>query len=174
MSPSTDPSVTPLDILAIAAHRDTFFRPLQNVRPGDEIRLVSVRGTFVYRVRDTKGNDQFEDIELLKKIPGGGEHGPHAVVLGPDKMLYVIAGNHTKLVEGVSPNSPHKNYAEDFVLPRQWDGNGHAAGILAPGGHIYRTDFDGKNWELMLAGFRNAYDFAFNADGEIFTFDSDM
>ncbi len=130
--------------------------------------------TGLYRVRDTKGNDQFEDIELLKKIPGGGEHGPHAVVLGPDNMLYVIAGNHTKLVDGISPNSPHKNYAEDFVLPRQWDGNGHAAGILAPGGHIYRTDLEGKNWELMLAGFRNAYDFAFNDDGEIFTFDSDM
>ena len=128
----------------------------------------------LYRVRDTKGNDQFEDIELLKKIPGGGEHGPHAVEAGPDGKLYVMAGNHTKLVEGVSPNSPHKNYAEDFVLPRQWDGNGHAAGILAPGGHIYRTDLDGKNWELLLAGFRNSYDFSINADGEIFTFDSDM
>ena len=128
----------------------------------------------LYRVRDPKGNDQFEDIELLKKIPGGGEHGPHAVEAGPDGKLYVMAGNHTKLVEGVSPNSPHKNYAEDFVLPRQWDGNGHAAGILAPGGHIYRTDLEGKNWELMLAGFRNSYDFSINADGEIFTFDSDM
>ncbi len=130
--------------------------------------------TGLYRVRDTKGNDQFEDIELLKKIPGGGEHGPHAVELGPDGKLYVMAGNHTKLVEGTSPNSPHKNYAEDFVLPRQWDGNGHAAGILAPGGYIYRTDLDGKHWELMLGGFRNSYDFDFNADGEIFTFDSDM
>ena len=130
--------------------------------------------TGLYRVRDTKGNDQFEDIELLKKIPGGGEHGPHAVELGPDGKLYVMAGNHTKLVDDVSPNSPHKNYAEDFVLPRQWDANGHAAGILAPGGHVYRTDLDGKNWELMLAGFRNSYDFSFNADGEMFTFDSDM
>jgi len=128
----------------------------------------------LYRVRDTKGNDQFEDIELLKKIPGGGEHGPHAVELGPDGKLYVMAGNHTKLVDGTSPSSPHKNYAEDFVLPRQWDGNGHAAGILAPGGYIYRTDRDGKNWELMLGGFRNSYDFSINADGEIFTYDSDM
>src|SRR5207253_10777770 len=32
----------------------------------------------------------------------------------------------------------------------------------------------GKHWELVLAGFRNAYDFAFNGDGELFTFDSDM
>src|SRR5690606_27524546 len=30
------------------------------------------------------------------------------------------------------------------------------------------------NWELMLGGFRNAYDFDISPDGEIFTFDSDM
>ncbi len=128
----------------------------------------------LYRIRDTSGNDKFEDIQLLKEIPGGGEHGPHAVVVGPDGMLYVMAGNHTKLIEGIDPNSPHKNYQEDHVLPRQWDANGHAAGILAPGGHIYRVDPEGKKWELYVAGFRNQYDFSFNADGEIFVYDSDM
>ena len=45
---------------------------------------------------------------------------------------------------------------------------------MAPGGFILRTDADGANWELVVAGFRNAYDIAFNADGELFTFDSDM
>lgn len=83
-------------------------------------------------------------------------------------------GNHTKLPEGLSTESPHRNYREDHLLPRQWDGNGHAAGILAPGGYVVRTDAEGKNWETVLAGFRNAYDIAFNGDGELFTFDSDM
>ncbi|MBM3877426.1 MAG: c-type cytochrome [Verrucomicrobia bacterium] len=128
----------------------------------------------LYRISDPSGNDLFEDIQLLKRIPGGGEHGPHAVELGPDGKLYVIAGNHTKPVEGTAATSPHKNYAEDHVLPRQWDGNGHATGILAPGGYVYRTDLDGRNWEMFCAGFRNQYDFSFNADGEIFTYDSDM
>jgi putative heme-binding domain-containing protein len=128
----------------------------------------------LYRLRDTSGNDKFEDIELLKKIPGNGEHGPHYVQPGSDGNLYVMAGNHTKLVSDVAPNSPHKNYAEDHVLPRQWDANGHAAGILAPGGHIYRVSPDGKSWELFCGGFRNQYGFAFNADNEIFVYDSDM
>lgn len=127
----------------------------------------------LYRITDD-GSDTWGKIELLKKIPGGGEHGPHAVELGPDGKLYVMAGNHTKPLVGTSPDSPHKNYAEDHVLPRQWDGNGHAAGLLAPGGYIYRTDLEGKNWEMFCAGFRNQYDFSFNADGEIFTYDSDM
>jgi sortase A len=34
---------------ALAGHRDTFFRPIRRVRPGDEIRLVTPRGTFRYR-----------------------------------------------------------------------------------------------------------------------------
>ncbi|MBI5774780.1 MAG: c-type cytochrome [Verrucomicrobia bacterium] len=128
----------------------------------------------LYRLRDPKGDGSFDDIQLLKEIPGGGEHGPHAVEPGPDGKLYVMAGNHTKLVNDVAASSPHRNYQEDHLLPRQWDANGHATGILAPGGHIYRTDFEGKNWELFCAGFRNQYDFSFNADGEIFVYDSDM
>ena len=127
----------------------------------------------LYRIRD-KGNDQYEDIQLLKEFPGNGEHGPHVPRLGPDGMLYVMAGNHTKLPEGIAASSPHRNYDEDYLLPRQWDGNGHATGILAPGGYILRSDLNGKTWEVFCAGFRNPYHFAFNADGEIFSFDADM
>ena len=47
-------------------------------------------------------------------------------------------------------------------------------GIMAPGGCIYRTDPDGKDWELVSMGYRNPYDIAFNRDGELFTYDSDM
>lgn len=138
------------------------------------LNAAGPQGFGLYRCKDTKGTDQYDDVKLLKNFAGSGEHGPHAVVLGPDKMIYVINGNHTKLPEGLSPESPHKNYQEDQLLPRQWDGNGHAVGIMAPGGYVLRTDPDGKKWDLMLAGFRNAYDMAFNADGELFTFDADM
>jgi putative heme-binding domain-containing protein len=133
-------------------------------------------GTGLYRLIDKNGNDQFDtdEVHFLKKFKGEGEHGYHAVVEGPDGMIYVMNGNHTKLPEDTATNSPHRNYQEDFLLPRLWDANGHAVGILAPGGHVLRTDPEGKHWELMLAGFRNSYDFDFNAKGEMFTFDSDM
>jgi putative heme-binding domain-containing protein len=133
-------------------------------------------GTGLYRLIDTNHNDRFDtnEVHFLKKMEGEGEHGYHAVVEGPDHMIYVMNGNHTKVPKGIEPNSPHKNYQEDFLLARQWDANGHAVGILAPGGYVLRTDPEGKKWELVLAGFRNSYDFDFNADGEMFTFDSDM
>jgi putative heme-binding domain-containing protein len=132
------------------------------------------QGYGLYRCKDTKGTDQYDDVRLLKKFTGGGEHGAHAIALGPDKKLYILLGNFCDVPEGMSPDSPHRNYKEDLLLPRQPDGNGFAANRYAPGGFVLRTDADGKDWELLLAGFRNAYDFAFNADGELFTFDADM
>ena len=127
----------------------------------------------LYRITDD-GTDTWNQIELIKRLPGGGEHGPHAVELGPDGNLWVMAGNHTKPPEGLSPDSPHKNYAEDHVLPRQPDGNGHATGVMAPGGYICRVSPDGKKWDFFCAGFRNQFDFAFNVDDEIFAWDADM
>ena len=133
-------------------------------------------GTGLYRLIDANHNDRFDtnEVHFLKTMKGEGEHGYHAVTCGPDGMIYVMNGNHTKLPDGIVTNSPHQHYDEDFLLPRQWDAGGHAVGILAPGGQILRTDPQGKKWELVLAGFRNSYDFDFNKDGEIFTFDSDM
>ena len=127
----------------------------------------------LYRITDD-GSDKWEKIELIKTLPGGGEHGPHAVELGPDGNLYVMAGNHTKPPEGLAPTSPHRNYAEDHMLPRRPDGNGHATGVMAPGGYVCRVSPDGKNWDFFCGGFRNQFDFAFNPDGELFVWDADM
>ncbi|MCH9021711.1 MAG: c-type cytochrome, partial [Planctomycetes bacterium] len=131
-------------------------------------------GRGLYRLRDTNQDDQFDEVKLLKKFEGGGEHGPHAIVLGPEGKLYIIAGNNTKIPEPIADHSPHRGWAEDLLLPRQPDARGHATNRMAPGGWVARTDKDGQEWELICAGFRNPYDLAFNEDGELFTFDADM
>ncbi len=128
----------------------------------------------LYRLRDTNGDDQFDEETLLRKIDGGGEHGPHGVILTPDgKGLLIAGGNHTKLPNPEKSLVP-KLWGEDFIVPRLWDANGHASNIYAPGGWICRTDFDGKEWTLVSAGFRNEYDIALTQHGQIFTYDSDM
>jgi sortase A len=39
--------------MGLAGHRDTFFRRLRDIRPDDEIRVVTPEGTHVYRVSRT-------------------------------------------------------------------------------------------------------------------------
>ena len=135
---------------------------------------IGGNGSGLYRVTDTNGDDQLDKIVSLRKIQGGGEHGPHAVVLAPDgESLFVLGGNHTKTPKQET-SAVVPNYGEDQLLPRSPDARGHAASIRAPGGWIAQTDPEGKSWHLFSTGFRNQYDIAFNADGEMFTFDSDM
>ena len=40
--------------VVITGHRDTFFRPLRSIRPGDSIELTSPEGTYQYRVSWTR------------------------------------------------------------------------------------------------------------------------
>jgi putative heme-binding domain-containing protein len=133
------------------------------------------QGSGLYRAKDTNGDDQFDELVQLASFRGAGEHGPHSLRLSPDgQSIYVVCGNHTLPPEKIDASRLPTNWSEDHLLPRQWDANGHAVGILAPGGWIAKTDPEGKTWEIVSMGYRNQYDFAFNADGEMFVYDSDM
>ncbi len=128
----------------------------------------------LYRVRDTDGDDKFDEVTLLRGLDGGGEHGPHAILLSPDgKSLTIVSGDQCAVPALDSSRVP-LYWSEDHLLPRLWDGNGFMKGVLAPGGWIAKTDPEGKTWELVANGFRNQYDAAYNRDGELFTFDADM
>jgi putative heme-binding domain-containing protein len=128
----------------------------------------------LYRVTDTDGDGELDKVTQLRQLNGGGEHGPHAIVPHPDgKSLVVLHGNQTKLTE-LSGSRVPQIWGEDHLLPRMPDGRGFMAGVLGPGGAIYKIDPEGKNWELLCVGFRNEYDMAFNKHGDLFTYDADM
>ena len=128
----------------------------------------------LWRVRDTNGDDKYDKIEYLREMKGTGEHGTHALVLSPDgKSIYFANGNHTDLPKNYE-KARMVAWGEDHLLPRMWDARGHARNKFAPGGYIGRTDPDGKSIEIFSIGFRNQYDMAFDQNGELFTYDSDM
>jgi len=132
------------------------------------------KASGLYRLQDTDGDDQFDKITLLKELKGEGEHGPHSVILSPDKKsIYVISGNHTDVPPMDAYRLP-KVWQEDNMFPLIKDPRGHANDRMAPGGWVARVDSLGTNWELISAGYRNAFDITFNEDGEMFTYDSDM
>ena len=96
------------------------------------------------------------------------------VVLGPaGKDLYVVGGNGSYLAKPPERSAVPPGWREDRLLRRIGESDG-AFGPDRPGGWVCRTDPEGKSFELVAMGFRNPYDLAFNAEGELFTFDSDM
>jgi putative heme-binding domain-containing protein len=124
----------------------------------------------VHRLRDTDGDGRFESSELILPLNGGGEHGPHNVVVSPDgKTLTIMAGNGTKLPEQIARNRAVRTEGADHLMPPGFDSPKHSVE-----GWVLRFDPDGGNRELLLSGLRNSFDLAYSAEGELFTFDSDM
>ncbi|MCA1962588.1 MAG: c-type cytochrome [Prosthecobacter sp.] len=129
----------------------------------------------LYRLKDTDGDDQYDHITKLHTMAGGGEHGLHSMIVSPDgKRIFFNCGNHTKLPEGLAKSRAAMIWGEDHILPRLWDANGHARGIMAPGGYICSMNPDGSGLELFCYGFRNEFDICFDLGGELFTYDADM
>ncbi|GAA4435710.1 c-type cytochrome [Bremerella cremea] len=142
----------------------------------DSLYVVVNSGQFpsgLHRVTDSDGDGKLDKVTQLRKLSGGGEHGPHAVMLHPDgEHLVIVCGNQTNETEFASSRVPQV-WDEDLVLPRIY-GRGFMREKMAPGGYIAKIDPEGKEWELLAVGFRNEYDAAFNRDGELFTYDADM
>jgi putative heme-binding domain-containing protein len=142
----------------------------------DSLYLMNneLKGKGIWRFRDADGDDRFDKAEHLVPLAGGSEHGVHSLVLSPDgKSIFFVNGNHTDIPKNLADNRMVAT-GEDHLTPRMWDPNGHAKGILAPGGYICKMDPDGKSIQLFAGGFRNQYDASFDANGELFAFDSDM
>ncbi len=138
----------------------------------DSLYLANMRG--FYRIRDTDGDDQYDEFTLLKKLNVGYEHSAHSIIPTADGTgLYLVAGNYTHVPEGLVSVQP-RVWQEDSLLPIIPDPSGHSVGLEPPGGWICRISPDGKEWRLIASGFRNSVDLALNREGELFTYDSDM
>ena len=117
--------------------------------------LVCIGDGGLLRLDDTNGDDKADGPpDNFLKLKTGGEHDVHSIQLGPDGWWYLIAGNNAGISSKYAtlPTSPIKT-------PR--------AGVL------FRLKPDLTGGELLADGLRNAYDFAFNPQGDIFTYDSD-
>lgn len=132
-------------------------------------------GVGMYRISDEDGDSRGDAIDLVEPIIGEmGDHGPHQPYFGPDGYLYWSIGNFAAIEEAVAPLSPLRDYADaNLEVART---NGFGADTRAPGSVVLRRDLErpDSDWEMVAGGMRNHYDGAFNAMGELFTFDSDM
>jgi putative heme-binding domain-containing protein len=127
----------------------------------------------LYRLRDTDGDDQFDEKKLLLEVGGGVGHGRNQLRLGPDGLIYLAQGNDVDLPANIASDSPLRHTAEDQLFPLRWGEHGTTKGILPPHGYILQTDRDGSFWRVIAGGLRNELDVDFKEDGEMFTYDAD-
>lgn len=138
----------------------------------DSLYMSTMKG--FYRCRDTNGDDQYDEFQLLKRLGVGYEHSAHSVIKSEDgKALYLVVGNHTPVPKDVRSRQPAVWEMDSLLMPMP-DPMGHAVGIKPPGGWIARISPDGKDWDMVASGFRNCVDIAINPEGELFTYDSDL
>ena len=125
----------------------------------------------VHRLSDLDGKGDYGEPQLLKEFPKNGDHSGHTLAQGPDGMIYFLSGNVNKVPSGDDIEYINDDWKDDhpMMLNSIYGGD-----QKAPGGFVLRTDPEGKDWTLFAMGLRNPYDMCFNAEGELFTFDSDM
>jgi putative membrane-bound dehydrogenase-like protein len=116
--------------------------------------LLVMGGGWLARYRDAD-RDGVADEPAENLLPfAAGEHGGHAIRQGPDGWWYVIGGN-------------------DAGIDRRHNTGAHRVIENVEAGAWLRISPDLRRSEVIAHGFRNPYDFDFNALGDAFTYDSD-
>ena len=127
-----------------------------------------------YRLRDSDGDGKFEDQKLLLATEGGVGHGRNHLRLGPDGLIYIVHGDDVALSPRLSSSSPIQQVPNDVLLPVSDPRQNTPVSRFVQVGHILQTDQEGTFFRLFATGLRNPMDVAFNADGEMFTYEADM
>jgi putative membrane-bound dehydrogenase-like protein len=119
---------------------------------GNDLMFVGDGGLWRFRDENGDGRPDGPPEKLLSIA--FAEHGGHAVRKGPDGAWYLIGGNDSKFdLTQINASS--------------------VPGRKIEGGVLLRLGADGRGAEVIAHGFRNPYDFDFNAEGDVFTYDSD-
>ena len=116
--------------------------------------LIATGDNMVMRLQDEDADGVADGRPLPLAIVRSPEHGANGLVQGPDGWIYMICGNDA----GIGAQ-----FARTDTSP-----------VKKPqAGAVVRFSPDFKTSEIFAHGFRNPYDLAFNANGHLFTVDSD-
>src|SRR5690606_7283863 len=77
------------------------------------------QGLGIYRLTDSDRNGTLDKVRKIVGFKGTpGEHGPHALTLGPDGMIYCIVGNHMQVDAPLGDGTALRTSYEGDLVPR--------------------------------------------------------
>ncbi|GAA4305205.1 PVC-type heme-binding CxxCH protein [Compostibacter hankyongensis] len=128
-------------------------------------RVIISCSPKVFILTDTDGDDKADKKEVLFEGIAGEQHdhGIHAFTFGPDGKLYFNFGN-----AGDSILDKNGDIAHDIEgIPINNHGKPYREGM------VFRCDPDGSNIEVLGHNFRNNYEVAVDAFGNLWQSDND-
>lgn len=128
---------------------------------GNEV-LVS-QSPFIWKLTDTNFDDKADVKEILFQGIQGiqDDHGAHALALGPDGRFYFTLGNAGKTISDKN-NKPLVTLSGKIIHPDNFKQ-----------GMILRGKLDGTGFEVIGHNFRNNYESAVDAYGNVWQSDND-
>lgn len=109
----------------------------------------------LYRLRDTTGDDQFDEVTLIRETVGSVGHGRNDLALAPDWTIHAIHGDSVEVPQGSLLETAAESPASK------------------PLGHWLSLGRDNDEWIIHARGLRNPYGLDFDRFGEAFTYDAD-
>lgn len=128
----------------------------------DKVYITRSPNLLVFTDRDHDDKPERKDT-LFTGMGGPGDHSAHAVVFGPDGRYYFNYGNAGKRVLHAD-GSPVSDISGRKVVS---DGKPYH------GGMIFRFEEGGEHFEILGHNFRNNYEVAIDAFGNLWQSDND-
>ena len=125
---------------------------------GDTLFANANSSKTLYRLRDTTGDDLYDEIVEMQRTEGGGGHGRNDLAL---KLSPPVPTVHS--IQGDSVEAPDHTIIHTAPEP----------GDPKPLGYWSSLGENDSEWHLYNRGLRNPYGIDFNHDGEAFTYDAD-
>jgi putative heme-binding domain-containing protein len=125
----------------------------------DSLYAMANNDKALFRLRDTNGDDRYDEVKRLGQFTGGVGHGRNQITLGPDGMIYGIFG------DSVDEPADSRRKPPALARPNRFE--------KTHSGFVARTDAAGLRWEVVVRGLRNPFGIDFNPQGDMFTYDAD-
>ncbi|MEM1444117.1 MAG: hypothetical protein AAGF67_17350, partial [Verrucomicrobiota bacterium] len=109
----------------------------------------------LYRLRDTTGDDHFDEVTLIQETEGSAGHGRNDLAADPEWTVHAIHGDSVIVPEGATFQTAAENPDS------------------RPLGHWLSLDPKNEEWIVQARGLRNPYGLDFDQWGEAFTYDAD-